>query len=154
MNPGYAAPQGVYAPPGAGGPYWLMAPPVTQRRNNGMRVTGIALFIAGGAISALGGVDFGALATTPCEFINFGDEPGGSPRAVHERVGAARQALNGCETSPTVGIAIIAAGLVTAVAGVPLFVIGSQQVPVQRTSQSLLPAVTVGDRSASLRWTF
>lgn len=153
-------PYATYAPGYAVAPYptyyptWMGAPPVTERRSNGMRITGIALFAAGGVISAVGGVIFGAVATTGCQDIVFAEDDGPSPAAVHERVGSARQALNGCDTSPELGLGIIAAGALTAVVGIPLFVIGSKQVPARPAIGNLVPAVSLGAKNGSLRWTF
>jgi hypothetical protein len=158
--PAYAPPYMMYPPPGAGAPspYWM---PATERRSDSMRTTGIVLFAAGGLISAVGGVLFGAVASTPCivfdEGIAIGD-PGPVPASVssggRERVRSSRQALNGCDSSPMIGLGIITAGVLTAVVGIPLFVIGSKQVPARTTTGKLVPQVSVGAANASLRWTF
>ena len=138
----------------------MSARPVTERRSNGMRITGIAMFAAGGVVSAFGGVVFGAVSSTGCpQFAIAIEEDGGgppppSPSAVHERIGSARQALNGCDTSPELGLGLIAAGALVAAAGIPLFVIGSKQVPVRPEIGSLIPVVRVGAGNGSLRWTF
>ncbi len=152
----YAIYPAAYAlPPGAMG-----ARPVTERRSNGMRITGITMFAAGGVISAFGGVILGVVSTTGCpNFATPIEEGGGglpppSPAAVHERVGTARQALNGCDTSPGLGLGLLAAGALVAAAGIPLFVIGSTQVPARSEIGNLLPVVRLGAGNGSLRWTF
>jgi hypothetical protein len=156
--PGYAVPYVVYPAYGAGAPppYWAPRVAATERRSNGMRTTGIVLFAAGGAITAVGVVIFGAVATTPC--VNFADgsniEPAPAPAAAREHIGSARQPLNGCDTSPTLGLGIMGAGLLTAVVGIPLFVIGSKQVPARTTTGKLAPELSVGAANASLRWVF
>lgn len=152
-------PYATYAPGYAMAPYptyptWMGAPPVTERRSNGMRVTGIVLFAAGGVISAVGGVIVGAIAANPCVDVVFAEDGGPSPAAVHERVRSAHQALNACDTAPEVGLGIFAAGALTAVVGIPLFVIGSKQVPARHTTGNLVPEVSVGAGNGSLRWTF
>jgi hypothetical protein len=150
----------MYPPPGAGAPspYWM---PATERRSDSMRTTGIVLFAAGGLISAVGGVLFGAVASTPCIVFDVGiaiGDPGPVPASVssggRERVRSSRQALNGCDSSPMIGLGIITAGVLTAVVGIPLFVIGSKQVPARTTTGKLVPQVSVGAANASLRWTF
>jgi hypothetical protein len=45
-------------------------------------------------------------------------------------------------------------GVLTAVAGIPLFVIGSRQVPARPGLGNLAPTVAVGAGSGSLRWNF
>ncbi len=125
-----------------------------------MRITGVAMFAVGGVISAFGGVVFGAVSATGCpNFATPIEEDGGrppppSPAAVHERLGSARQALNGCDTSPGLGLGLLAAGALVAAAGIPLFVIGSKQVPVRPEIGNLIPVVRVGAGNGSLRWTF
>lgn len=160
-QPAYAPPYMMYPPPGAGAPppYWMPMMPATERRSEAMRTTGIVLFAAGGLITAVGGVIFGAVATTGCvdEAIAIGEpEPAPAPAAVgsRERVRSSRQALNGCDTSPVVGLGIMTAGVLTAVVGIPLFVIGSKQVPARTTTGKLVPEVSVGAANASLRWSF
>jgi hypothetical protein len=159
-RPVYSVPDAIYPaayamPP----PAWAPAPLVTERRSNGMRITGIALFTVGGVISAFGGVVFGAVSATGCPNFairleeNDGPPPP-SPEAVHERVGTARLPLNGCDTSPELGLGLIGAGALVAAAGIPLFVIGSKQVPARSEFGNLLPVVRLGAGSGSLRWTF
>jgi hypothetical protein len=157
--PGYPPPYMMYPPPGAGAPppYWTPIAPPTERRSNAMRTTGIVLFAAGGVMTAVGGAIFTAVATTRCvdEVIPLNDvRPEPAPAAAHERVRSAHQALNGCDTSPGVGLGIITAGLVTAVVGIPLFVIGSKQVPARTMTGKLVPELNVGAGNGSLRWTF
>ena len=62
--------------------------------------------------------------------------------------------MNGCDTPPELGLGIIAAGALTAVVGIPLYVIGSKQVPARPATGKLVPAVSLGARNGSLRWTF
>ena len=156
-QPGYAAPYMVYMPPGAGAPppYWTPMVQATERNSNAMRNTGIVLFTAGALVTAVGGVIFGAVATTGCALVDAPGEiaqPGPAPAA--ERVRSSHQALNGCDTSPVVGAGIIAAGMLTAALGVPLFVIGSRQVPARMQTGNLAPELRVGAANASLRWSF
>jgi hypothetical protein len=99
-------------------------------------------------------VIFGAVATTGCQDVVFAEDGGPSPAAAHERVGSARQALNGCDTSPGLGLGIIGAGALTAVVGIPFFVIGSKQVRARPAIGKLVPAVSLGAGNGSLRWTF
>lgn len=158
-QPAYAPPYMMYSPPGAGAPppYWMPMAPPTERRSNAMRTTGIVLFAVGGAVSAVGGAIFGAVATTGCvdEAIAIGEpETRRSPAGSGERVRSSRQALNGCDTSPVVGLGIITAGVLTAVVGIPLFVIGSKQVPAQTMTGKLVPEVRMGAAHGSLRWLF
>ena len=156
-GPGYSVPYATYTASRGGAPYplWMAVPPVTERRSNGMRIAGISLFVAGGVISAVGGVIFGAVATTGCqEVLVSAEDAGPSPAATHERIGSARQALNGCDTSPELGLGIIGAGALTAVVGIPLFVMGSKQVPARPAIGKLVPAVSLGAGNGSLRWTF
>jgi hypothetical protein len=81
--------------------------------------------------------------------------PTPTPAAVGERVGSARQALNGCDRfGPPLGIGLMVGGVLTAVAGIPLFVIGSRQVPARPGLGNLAPTVAVGAGSGSLRWSF
>ncbi len=161
--PGYAPapPYVMYPAYGAGAPppYWMPIAPPTERRSNGMRTTGIVLFGAGGLVTAIGVAIFSATITTPCVFFDAGSREGGlppspSPAASSEHVRSARQALNGCDTSPTVGLGIMGAGLLTAVAGIPLFVLGSKQVPARQPTGKLVPEVSLGAANASFRWTF
>ena len=153
-QPGYAPPYMMYSPPGAGAPppYWVP----TERRSNAMRTTGIVLFAAGGLITAVGGVIFGAVATTGCvdEAVIDARAPAPAPAASREHVRSSHQALNGCDTSPGVGLGIMGAGLLTAVVGIPLFVIGSKEVPVRTMTGKLAPELRVGAASGSLRWLF
>jgi hypothetical protein len=160
-GPGYAPPYLMYPPPGAGAPqpYWMPVAGPSERRSNAMRSTGIALFGVGGLISAVGGVIFAAVATTGCVDEVFasdvGPAPASSPVTLRgENVRSAHQALNGCDTSPTVGLGLITAGVLTAVAGIPLFVIGSKRVPARTMTGKLAPEVAVGAANATLRWTF
>ncbi len=159
VQPAYAPPYVMYSQPGAGAPppYWMPVAPATERRSNAMRTTGIALFAAGGVITAVGGVVFAAVATTGCvDVISDGGPiaPAPSPAASHEHVRSSRQALNGCDTSPGVGLTILGAGLLTAVVGIPLFVIGSKQVPARTLTGKLAPELRVGAAAGSLRWSF
>ena len=149
----------IYLQPGAGAPppYWMPVAPATERRSNTMRTAGIVLFAAGGLISAVGGVIFGAVESTGCVdevFANGGSDTGPTPAASRERVRSSHQALNGCDTSPLVGPSIIMAGVLTAVVGIPLFVIGSKQVPARTVTGTLSPELRVGAANASLRWSF
>lgn len=153
--PAYPPPYLVYsALPGAMPPSWMPEPP-TVRRSNALRTTGIVLFAVGGVISTAGAVIFGAIITHPCEIINDGGPvPAGGIEASHERVRSAHQALNGCDEKPGVGVAIIAAGAFTALVGIPLFVIGSKQVPPRNMAAKLVPELRVGAGNGSLRWSF
>lgn len=160
-GPGYAPPYMMYPPPGAGAPqpYWMPVAVPTERRSNAMRTTGVVLFAAGGLATAVGGVIFAAVATTGCVDEVFASDVGPAPvsRPVTlrgENVRSAHQALNGCDTSPTVGLGIITAGVLTAVAGIPLFVIGSKRVPARTMTGKLAPELAVGAANATLRWTF
>jgi hypothetical protein len=160
-GPGYPAPYMMYPPPGAGAPppYWMPVAGPTQRRSDSMRTTGIVLFAAGGLATAVGGVIFSAVATTGCPEVFVSDGGGPTPPVsahvtLREQVGTAHQALNGCDTSPMLGLGILTAGVLTAVAGIPLFVIGSKRVPARTTTGKLAPELTVGAANATLRWTF
>ena len=148
----------VYFQPSAGAlPPWMSAAPATQRNSNGMRTSGIVLFAAGAVLTAVGGVVFGAVATTGCPDVTVDDgvpDPRAAPEGSAERVRSARQALNGCDTSPVVGAGLIAAGMLTAAVGVPLFVIGSKRVPAQNVTGKLVPEVSLGAAHGSLRWLF
>ncbi len=155
---GYSVPYMMYPPPGAGAPppYWMPVAPATTRRSDTMRSAGIVLFAAGGLATVVGSVIFTAVATTGCaDTIAFAEDGAGpAPAATNERVRSAHQALNGCDTSPMVGLGIITAGVLTAVAGIPLFVIGSKRVPATTTTGKLVPQVSVGAGNGMLRWTF
>ena len=161
-GPGYPAPYMMYPPPGAGAPrpYWMPIAGPTQRRSDAMRASGIVLFAAGGLATVVGGVLFTAVATTRCVDVVMATDGGGPtpPASAHvtlrEHVGTAHQALNGCDTSPTLGLGILTAGVLTAVAGIPLFVLGSKRVPARTMTGKLTPALTVGVANATLRWTF
>jgi hypothetical protein len=158
--PGYPPAYMMYPVYGAPPPYWMPIAPPTERRSNALRTTGIVLFAAGGLVSAVGTAIFAATVTTPCVFFDAGSTegelpPSPSPAAASgEHVRSARQALNGCDTSPMVGLGIMGAGLLTAVAGLPLFVLGSKQVPASQPTGKLVPEVSVGAANASFRWTF
>jgi hypothetical protein len=157
-GPGYPAPYTMYPPPGAGAPppYWMPVAGPTERRSDAMRSTGVVLFAAGGLATVVGGVIFAAVATTGCPDLPLDSAPatGPAPAAAREHIRSAHQALNGCDTSPTLGLGIITAGVLTAVAGIPLFVIGSKRVPARTVTGKLAPEVTVGAANASFRWTF
>jgi hypothetical protein len=162
--PGYAPaaapPYMVYPAYGADGPlpYWMPNAPPTERRSNALRTTGIVLFAAGGVITAVGSVIFAAVSTTECfdQAVPLSGSAGAgpTPAASNEHIRSAHQALNSCDTSPTLGLGVMGAGLLTAVAGIPLFVIGSKQVPVRTATGKLAPEVTIGAANASFRWTF
>jgi hypothetical protein len=150
-------PYAVYTTPEPSAPrYWMGQPPVLKRHSNAMRITGITLFGVGGVVSAIGGVIFGAVATTGCVLTVDDGPAGGAPTrgAQAEHISAARQALNGCDTSPFLGMGIFAAGIAIAGAGIPLLVVGSKREPAAAPMGKLLPSVSVGAGSGSLRWTF
>jgi hypothetical protein len=154
--PAYPPPYLVYYPQpgGAPPPSWMPESP-TVRRSNALRTTGIVLFGLGGALSTAGAVIFGAIITHPCEiFDGGGEQPTGGLEASQERVRSSHQALNGCDDKPGTGVAIIAAGAFTALVGLPLFVIGSKQVPARSAAGKLVPEVSLGAGNGSLRWTF
>jgi hypothetical protein len=158
-GPGYAAPYVLYPAPGAGAPraFWTGAPPVTERRSDGMRITGIVLFAAGGVATVAGATIFGIGANCVTEVFapTSRAAPAPAPEAARgqERLGSARQALNTCNLT-TPGIGILIGGVVTAIVGIPLFVIGSRQKPAQPAVGALVPSVGIGAGNATLRWTF
>ena len=161
-GPGYPASYMMYPTPGMGAPppYWMPVAGPTERRSNAMRSTGMVLFAAGGLATVVGGVIFAAVATTGCVDQALPIEGGGpTPAAsahltLREHVGSASQALNGCDTSPMLGLGILTAGVLTGVAGIPLFVIGSKHVPARTMTGKLTPELRVGAGNGTLRWTF
>lgn len=158
-GPAYTVPYALYPAAYARPRGSMAARPVTERRSDGMRITGITMFAAGGVISAFGGVMVGIASTGCADFATPIEDGGGgtsppSPEPAHERVGSARQALNGCNTSPELGLGLLAAGALVAAAGIPFLVIGSKQVPVRPTIGNLVPVVSLGAGHGTLRWTF
>lgn len=159
IGPGYAAPYAFTPAPMAGGPYWTMPPPVPERRSEGMRITGIVLFGVGGLATVAGATIFGLGANCFNEQPAFAEAtPRPAPASARgpggqERLGSARQALNTCHLT-TPGLGILVGGIVTAIIGVPIFVIGSRQKPGQPAVRALAPSVRVGAGNAALHWTF
>ena len=154
--PSYGSP--AYAPPSAG---WAPLPPAraTEPRSEGMRIAGITLFAAGGLAAVIGTGVVVAKARNPCYEADSGGAlpPSPSGAALHgERIGTSRQALfaDGCGTDPVFGLSLIGAGLLGAILGVPLYVIGSTRVSQRPESFALVPEVRPGARGADLRWTF
>jgi hypothetical protein len=154
--PPYAAPQ--YAPPPYAAPYgWTPVPlPVTQRRNEGMRIAGITFFTAGAVATVAGVATLLAAALHPCaDYEDFGEQPPPPAGAAHrERVGTGQQALTSCDGGPTIGFGIIAAGVIGGAVGIPLFVVGNAQVRAPAPKTAAMPAVRLGSSGADLRWTF
>jgi hypothetical protein len=154
--PGYPPPYMVYypQPPGALPPSWMPERP-TVRRSNALRNTGIVLLSVGGALTVAGAVVFGDIISHPCViFAEGGGQPAGGIEASQERIRSAHQALNACDNPPGIGVAILAAGALTALVGLPLFVIGSQKIPAPNPAARLVPELRVGAGNGSLRWTF
>jgi hypothetical protein len=129
-----------------------------ERNSDAMRTTGKLFFLAGGGLSIVGTFMLIHVETTHCFF-----EAGASPTAPAsvpastgslERVRSSSQALNGCDTSPVPAVGVLVAGVLTAVAGIPLFMIGSKQVPAGGRTGKLIPQVSIGAASGSLRWSF
>jgi hypothetical protein len=143
-------------------------PPARERRSNSMRVTGIVLLSVGGLLSVAGATLFITGTTCVHEDLVFPGErtalppepvPAPEPtpdggQSGQERIGSGQQALNACDALATPGAGLFVGGLATAIAGIPLLVIGSKQVPAKSRREALLPEVTVGAASGSLRWTF
>jgi hypothetical protein len=156
--PGYPPPYWIYPPSGAGAPppYWTPIAPPTERRSPALRNTGIVLFGVGGAVTVVGAVMFFSALANPCVVFDTldGGQPAGGLEASHERVRSAHQALSACDTDPVLGLGLMGVGLATAVVGIPLFVIGTKQVPARTTTGKLVPELSVGAGNGSLRWTF
>lgn len=153
---GYAPHAQASLPPAAS-PYGWGPPPgpvVTERRSEGMRITGITLFAVGGVTTAIGGVLFGIGATT-----GYCTDAGGgvAPRAhrPRERIGTSRQAdLGGCGGNGIpLGASVMGAGFLGSVAGIPLFVLGNARVRA-RPHDATAPELRVRLGGADLRWTF
>ena len=155
MAPAY--PAALSYAPGDPPPYWMPVAPPTERRSNALRTTGIVLFAAGGLATAVGGAFF-AVFMTGCRpgdiMTSDAPQPGRSLEASRERVRSAHQALNSCRTAPALGLGFITGGVITAVMGIPFFVIGSKQVPARTTTGKLVPELRVGAANGSLRWSF
>jgi hypothetical protein len=145
-----------YAPPPYAAPYgWApMPPPVTERRSQGMRIAGITLFAAGGVVTVAGLGVFLTSALHPCVYYAAADALTSSGAAHGERVGTGRQALTSCDGGPTLGLGILAGGLLGGVLGIPFFVVGNGRVPARPPGLSVAPRVRLNATGADLRWTF
>jgi hypothetical protein len=126
----------MYPPPSGGAPppYWRPIAPATERRSTTLRTTGIVLFAVGGAASFGGVALFASVSSSGCADDGTGRNP--------------------CSIAPVVPLLVAAAGAVTGLAGIPLFVIGAQRVPVGTATGKLVPELTVGAANGSLRWSF
>lgn len=143
-------------PPWAYGPYppppygmWMPMPVATERRSQGMAITGIALWAGGAVTTAIGvGLFVNAMAN-PC--VNFAQEIDFPTRdlATRERVGQARQALGGCDNSGVVGLSLIGIGAAVGAAAIPIFLVGNSRVPKRG-----LPEISAGPTRGELRWRF
>jgi hypothetical protein len=126
------------------------------RRSDALRTAGIVLFAVGGLTTGIGAAMFFPGATNGCSTALPGEgDVAPAPAAVSlERVRSNHQALLDCKTTTIAGIGVLTAGLVTAVVAIPLFVIGSKQVPATTTTGQLVPELLVGAANAALRWAF
>jgi hypothetical protein len=154
------APRPVYAPPAYAPMWWqpMPAPPVLERRNPGMAITGIVLWVAGGIVSGVGAGITAYEGMSRCVYETVGAPASGPAHhkaARGERIGTAQQALDECGRDLPMGAGILAAGVLTSLAGIPLFVIGNGRVKAKpQADTSALPEVRVGATGAAMKWSF
>lgn len=142
LPPGYLPPLGYYpqypGQPTGGDPFTLPPPIPRERYSTGMMVGGILMVVGGFAGTVAGGV----LVSSAKERIDIYCD---GPFLCAHKDDDARK---------TAGGIIMAIGIVTGAAGIPLWIIGSKQIPIKKDAEkkqaALEPRLHVGPASAKL----